>query len=76
MDNKKELENIKRLLAIPRWNYSFEQNDWFFPSDLLPHSTRIKYVCKKLYEVGLLERTDGYGRWGYRYRVPPPNHKE
>lgn len=64
------LEAIKRLLALPRWNYSYKPNEWFFPSDLIPHSAKLKAQCKKLYENGLLERRgDGCNRWGYSYRV-------
>lgn len=48
---------------------------WFFPSDLIPHSSRFKTWCKKQVELGLLESDEGGGRWGYRYRkvkkIPP-----
>ncbi len=69
MNTEKELSEIQRLLLIPRWNYSFELDSWFFPNDLLPHSTRLKYVCRELHKHGLLERDDGCGRWGYRYKL-------
>lgn len=64
------LLEVKRQLTIKRWNHSFKPNEWFFPSDVIPHSTQFKYRCKKLYEAGLLERSESHGRWGWRYRVP------
>jgi len=71
------LSDIKRLLALKRWNYSYEMNDWFFPSDLIPHSTSVKYRCKKLFIAGLLERQGSSSdRWGYRYRIPPSSALE
>jgi len=64
------LEEIQRRLAIPTWSYSFTPHAWFFPNDVAPHSASFKYRCKKLHALGLLERSESYGRWGYRYRVP------
>ncbi len=64
------LKEIQKRLTVPTWNYSFKPHEWFFPGDVAPHSTSFKYKCNKLYELGLLERSEGYGRWGYRYRVP------
>lgn len=65
------LADVVRSLAIPKWNYSFEPNDWFFPSDVRPHSSTFKYRCKKLHALGLLERDgDSPSRWGFRYRAP------
>ena len=66
------LAEVKRLLAIKRWNYTHKPDAWFFPSDVAPHSAQFKYRCKKLYEAGLLERHgDSKERWGYQYRIKP-----
>jgi len=65
------LEEVIRKLARTYWNYNFKPNEWFFPSDVSPHSTSFKYKCKKLHALGMLERQgDSSDRWGYRYRVP------
>ena len=65
------LQEVIRTLALPRWRYTLEPNDWFFASDAVPHSSSFKYMCNKLYTLGFLEREgDGTNRWGYRYRVP------
>ena len=68
---KYDIESIKNLIKIS--DYSF-YSDWFFPSDLIPHSNSFKYSCKKLYEQGKLERQgDSIDRWGYQYRIKPIN---
>ena len=70
------LAKVKSLLGHDFWNPNmrYEQTDWFFPSDLIPHSSQFKYQCKKLYEAGLLERHgDGTNRWGYTYRIKQPS---
>lgn len=65
------LQEIIESLARPRWNYKFEPHEWFFPGDVKPHNANFKRQCKRLYELGLLERHgDGANRWGYSYRVP------
>jgi len=68
---KYELDDIKRLLVTPRWNIKHKVDDWFFPSDLIPFSTALKYSCKKLWQQGKLERSESCGRWGYDYRIKP-----
>ena len=69
MDTGRELLEIRRLLLTPRWSYSLQVDSWFFPNDLLPHSTRLKYVCKELHKHSLLDRDAACGRWGYRYKI-------
>ena len=64
------MEEVRRLLTKEYWNMSFTLDSWFFPSDLIPFSTVFKYKCKKLFKLGLLERSNGAGRWGYRYHIP------
>lgn len=65
------IAEVERKLTAKYWNMSFTLDSWFFPSDLCPHSLAFKYRCKKLYELGLLERQgDGRARWGYRYHIP------
>jgi hypothetical protein len=60
-----------------KWNFEKLKNiikteDWFFPSDIIPHSTAFKYACNKFSEQGLLEkRGDKRDRWGYQYKVKP-----
>jgi len=65
---KYNLEDIKNLIKKSKYNY--QSNSWFFPSDLIPHSSSLKYACKKLYERGELERhgNETY-KWGYQYRI-------
>jgi len=64
-----ELTDLIRLIQLPR-RYTMTLNDWFFPAELIPHSTKLKYRCNKLYENGLLERQGAANnRWGYRYRI-------
>lgn len=70
LDPAEGIAEIKRRLTAKYWNMSFTLDDWFFPGDLSPHSARFKYMCKKLYALGLLERTESYGRWGWRYHIP------
>ena len=68
------LADVERRLAIPRWNMNFKSHDWFFPNDVAPHSSKFKYMCKKLHGLGMLERNGGgSNRWGYTYRVPEGN---
>lgn len=64
------MAGVRRRLTAKYWNMSFTLDDWFFPNDLSPHNARFKYMCKKLYGLGLLERTDSAGRWGYKYHIP------
>ena len=64
------LKDVQESLAIRRRTYNYEPHDWFFPSDVHPHSNSFKYQCKKLHTLGMLERSAGFGRWGYTYRVP------
>ena len=65
-----KFEELKRNINMERWNYTLSEDKWFFPSDVVPHSTQIKYWCKQLYEAGFLEREgDGTARWGYRYKI-------
>ncbi|KKL82683.1 hypothetical protein LCGC14_1982290 [marine sediment metagenome] len=71
-DLDESLASVIRALAESRCNTKLKPHAPFFPSDAVPHSSKFKYKCKKLYEAGLLERSEGYGRWGYRYRVPEP----
>ena len=66
---KDMLEEIKRSLAGEFWNHSYMPTDWFFPSDVSPHDSSFKYLCKRLHEIGLLNRSGNPGRWGYRYQV-------
>lgn len=61
------LEDIKKLLSSSKHKY--KEDSWFFPNDLIPHSQKLKYACKKLAENGKIERRDDYGRWGYMYRL-------
>jgi len=70
IDLQEALALVKGMLSRKFWNPKhYEPNDWFFPSDLA-NSPQFKYKCKKLYEVGLLERRgDENDRWGYQYRV-------
>ena len=64
------LDEVKRALSIKHWNYSYEPHDWFFPNDVIAHSSQFKYRCNKLYKAGLLDRRgDERDRWGYQYRV-------
>lgn len=67
------MAEVRRRLTAKYWNMSFTLDDWFFPNDLSSYDARFKYVCKKLYGLGLLERQppDGWaGRWGYQYHIP------
>ena len=61
------IAQIKRLMDISHYNY---EGGWFFPSDLTPFSNSLKYQCRKLYGLGLLERQgDASDRWGYSYKI-------
>ena len=71
---KYSLDDIKDM--IKRSRYYTNPDSWFFPSDLIPHSTALKYSCKKLQEQGLLERRESCGRWGWQYRVSSEAEKE
>lgn len=65
------MAEVKERLTAEYWSMSFTLDSWFFPGDLYPHSTAFRYKCKKLYELGLLERQGDWGaRWGYRYHIP------
>jgi len=65
---KFDIESIKNLITNSKYNYDLK--DWFFPSDLIPHSSQLKYSCKKLHKQGKLERNgDGRDRWGYQYKI-------
>ena len=62
---KYDLSDIKRLLA-----QHGKLDEEFFPSDLISHSSALKYTCKKLYKQGVLERKgDSNNRWGYTYQI-------
>lgn len=44
------LEDVKRNLLLPRWNYSFELDSWFRPDDVVPHAKnylRLDYLSGK-----------------------------
>ena len=61
------ITRIQHLMDISRYRFA---NGWFFPSDLVPFSNSLKYQCKKLYGLGLLERNgDASARWGYSYKI-------
>ncbi len=63
------LIDLKRRMGNPH-RFNIKTDDWFFPCDVTPHSTKLKYRCNKLYKAGILERQgDGKDRWGYRYRI-------
>ena len=68
---KYNIDDIKRLLktCTPSGHEYENEYEWFFPSDLISHSAALKYACKKLYERGLLERSEPGDRWGYTYRI-------
>ena len=61
------IAQIKRLMAISHYPFN---DGWFMPSDLIPFSSSLKYQCRKLYGLGLLERQgDTSNRWGYSYKI-------
>jgi len=64
------MAEVRHCLIRKYWNMSFTLDSWFFPSDLHPYDASFKYRCKKLYELGLLERDNSAGRWGWRYHIP------
>lgn len=67
------IENISTLIEKSKYDFP---DGWFFPSDLIPHSAKLKYACKKLTEKGLMEkRGDSSDRWGYAYRIIQKNTK-
>ena len=70
LDPDEMMAEVKHKLTREYWNMSFTLDSHFFPSDLSPFDTGFKYKCKKLHELGLLERDDNPGRWGYRYHIP------
>lgn len=51
-------------------SYEIKPNDWFFPSDVYPHSAKFKYRCGVLAKAGIIETDNSSGRWGKKYRVP------
>lgn len=60
------LESVERRQR----SYAIKPNDWFFPSDVYPHSAKFKYRCGVLAKAGIIETDNSSGRWGKRYRVP------
>ena len=62
-------KDVKERLTVIHRNYRFKPHDWFRPDDVAPHSLHFKYICKRLYSLGLLEGCRG-DRWGWSYRVP------
>jgi hypothetical protein len=64
------LADVKRCLLLPQWQRKANPTAWFFPSDIVNHSSSFKYKCEKLYKAGLLERNGSPDdRWGFQYRV-------
>ena len=63
---KYTIEDIKKLVATSKYNYDIDP--WFFVADLIPHSPKLQYSCRKLYERGLLDRNERCG-YGYQYRI-------
>lgn len=63
------LDELKYQLSLKRWNYNYGLHDWFFPEDVVRHSKKFKYMCRRLYSLGLLERDTG-SPFGYTYRIP------
>ena len=70
LDFDEMMAQVRRYLTRKYWSMSFTLDSWFFPSDLSPFDAGFKYRCKKLYEMGLLERSASAGRRGYRYHIP------
>ena len=59
------IEDIKELVR----RKNSRSDGWFFPSDIIPHSAKFKYACKKYHHLGKLERFgNSKDRWGYMYR--------
>ena len=62
--------DLEKRLTATYWNMHFTLDSWFFCGDLAPHSTKIKYRCKRLYELGLVERRgNSSNRWGFQYKL-------
>ncbi len=61
------LSDIKKLLKNSKFNY--EKQSWFFPSDLIPHNKQLRDSCKKLYELGALDRCKGSVGWMYKLKT-------
>jgi len=58
-----------KMIVLKNSNY-IGDDGWFFPGDIVPHSTKFKYACKKYYKDGLLDRMgDSSDRWGYQYKI-------
>lgn len=64
------ISGLESVQKRQRSGYSIKPNDWFFPSDVYPHSARFKYRCSVLAKAGIIETDNSTGRWGKRYRVP------
>ena len=67
-DSQSLLEEVRNDIRNSLYNY--QEINHFFPSDI-SHGTRIKRICKRLYDEGLLEMYGyGTGRWGRAYIIP------
>jgi len=67
---KYELSDIVELMKKSKFYGPDKVGEWFFPSDLIPHSRALKDSCKKLHARGLLDRCGSSGGgYGYSYRI-------
>lgn len=63
---KYSLDEIKRLVK----KYNNRMDGYFFPTDIIPHSRKLRYACNKYYKQGLLiRRGEQDDRWGYMYKL-------